>query len=423
MCGDGTVDVDESCDDANLEDDDGCDADCQPSAVIEVSAGGSHTCVLTRTGAVRCWGNGSDGRLGYALFGNVGDNETPASAGNVTVGGLAIATGTGNRHTCAIRELGPMRCWGDGADGRLGYANTNDIGDNEAPNAAGDIDTLDSPTAITLGFAHTCAVLESGGLQCWGLGTNGRLGYSSTSSIGDDERPSDVDVVDIGTDVTAVAAGTAHTCAITVDGDVMCWGLGTDGRLGYANEESVGDDETPASIGVVDVGGAVTQVSAGDRHTCALLDGGTVRCWGYGFQGRLGYGNGLVTVGDDETPATAGDVDVGGTVTQISVGGTHSCALLEGGTVRCWGTYGLGIPDAGLTIGDDETPADVGDVDVGGVVVQISAGANHTCAVLEGGTVRCWGTGAEGRLGYGNTNAVGETDTPASAGDVVVFEP
>src|SRR5207244_379546 len=128
----------------------------------------------------------------------------------------------------------------------------------------------------------------------------------------------------------------------------------------------------------------------GRSHTCALLEGGTVRCWGEGLSGSLGYGN-VNNIGDDESPASAGDVDVGGTVVQISVGAAHTCALLEGGTVRCWGAnLQLGYGNMNI-VGDDETPASVGDVDVGGPAVQLAAGGFHTCVVLDGGAVRCWG--------------------------------
>ena len=163
----------------------------------------------------------------------------------------------------------------------------------------------------------------------------------------------------------------------------------------------------------------VIQIAAGGDHTCALLDTGAVRCWGFGSDGRLGYGN-TDNIGENETPASVGDVDVGGTVLQIAAGGSHTCALLVGGAVRCWGVGSDGRLGYGNTddIGDDETPASAGDVVVGGTVTQIAAGTNHTCAVLVGGAVRCWGRGDVGALGYGNPNNIGDNETPASAGDV-----
>ena len=108
-----------------------------------------------------------------------------------------------------------------------------------------------------------------------------------------------------------LSLGQTHSCFRSAGGNVRCWGWGVGGRLGYGNEIDIGDDETPASAGDVNVGGTVVQISAGSEHTCALLNTGKVRCWGYGTYGQLGYGN-VTDIGDDETPASAGDVNVGG---------------------------------------------------------------------------------------------------------------
>ena len=167
---------------------------------------------------------------------------------------------------------------------------------------------------------------------------------------------------------------------------------------------------------------SVSQITASDKHTCALLNTGNVRCWGSNGTGQLGYGN-ILTIGDDESPASAGDVNVGGSVLQIAAGFEHTCALLNTGNVRCWGNGGggrLGYSN-NLTIGDDENPASAGDVNVGGSVLQIAAGNLHTCALLNTGNVRCWGSPSNGQLGYGNTNNIGDDESPAGAGDIPVF--
>src|SRR6185369_17045588 len=96
-------------------------------------------------------------------------------------------------------------------------------------------------------------------------------------------------------------------CALLEGGTVRCWGSGMQGELGHGNVENIGDDETPASAGDIDVGGIVTNVDAGFLHVCATLESGSARCWGRGSTGALGYGN-LQDIGDDETPASAGDV-------------------------------------------------------------------------------------------------------------------
>ena len=111
------------------------------------------------------------------------------------------------------------------------------------------------------------------------------------------------------------------------------------------------------------VGGTVTQISANEYSTCALLSNGNVRCWGYNPYGQLGYGN-TTTIGDNETPASAGNVSLGGTATQVTVGTYHVCALLSTGNAMCWGYGGYGSLGYGNTtsIGDDELPSTAGTI-------------------------------------------------------------
>jgi len=280
-----------------------------------------------------------------------------------------------------------------------------------------------SPAAVAVGAFHTCAILDSGAVRCWGRGDGGKLGYGDTNDIGDDETPALAGDVNVGGTVEQLAAGFAHTCALLDTGVVRCWGRGDGGKLGYGNTDNIGDDEDPASAGDVNVEGGnaltVVQLATGFAHTCALLDNGAVRCWGDGGYGQLGYGN-TDNIGDDEDPAEAGDVNVGGTVEQLAAGAYHTCALLDSGAVRCWGfgtDGGLGYGNTN-TIGDNEDPASAGDVNVGAAVAQLAAGSYHTCALLYTGAIRCWGAGGNGRLGYGNTDNIGDNEDPASAGDV-----
>jgi len=435
-CGDGILQSGEDCDDGNDVDNDGCDSDCIHSKVESLVAGGAHTCVLFRTGSVRCWGRGTEGQLGYGNTAHIGDDELPATAGDVNVGGKVVQLAAGGAHTCALLETGAVRCWGSGRVGALGYGNEEYIGDDEEPADAGDVDLGGKAVQVAAGGPETCALLEDGTLRCWGSGMYGQPGYGSTEDIGDDETPASMGPVQVGGSVVLVAVGSGHTCAVLDTKAVRCWGAGA---LGYGNEEHIGDNELPESAGDVPMGGPVERVSAGGSHTCALLEDGGVRCWGVGSDGRLGYGN-EEDIGDDEAPTEVGDVDVGGQALQVAAAGYHTCALLEGGNVRCWGGgqwgrlgYGEGLgvceDDFGFhcdaadecCIGDNETPASAGDVPVGGEVEQLSAGELHTCALLGSGRVRCWGSGESGKLGYGNTEDVGDDESPAEAGDVQVF--
>jgi alpha-tubulin suppressor-like RCC1 family protein len=404
-----------------------------------LDAGADHSCAILDTGQVRCWGDGFSGRLGYGNTEDIGDGEAPGSVGPVDVGSgrTAMAIAGGDAHTCAILDTGEVRCWGAGDYGRLGYGNEADVGDTEPPGSRGPVDLGEgqSAVAISTGAEHTCAILGTGGVRCWGEADYGRLGYGNTEDIGDDEDPDSVGPVDLGPGRTAAAVSAGHdvTCAILDTAQVRCWGYGGNGQLGYGNTEAIGDDpgETPGSVGPVDLGSGRTAavISTGDYHICAILDTGQVRCWGSNTNGQLGYGN-TDGIGDDpgETPGSVGPVDLGPgrTAVAISAGASHTCAILDTGQVRCWGYGGDGQLGYGNTeaIGDDpgETPGSVGPVDLGAgrTAVAISAGEDHTCAVLDTGQVRCWGRGLYGQLGYGNTDTIGNDpgETPGGFGPV-----
>ena len=390
---------------------------CTPDAVRSVVAGGTHTCALL-AGGVKCWGMGYVGQLGYGNPLGIGNTNTPASVGLVPVGGEVVELALGGSHTCARLATGAVRCWGSGASGQLGYGNTRNVGDDETPASAGDVNLGGTALQVVAGGNHTCALLAGGQVKCWGNGQRGQLGYGDTRNLGDDELPSAVGFVAVGAKVTRLSAGNEHTCALLESGAVRCWGNGSFGRLGYGNTTSIGDDEAPAVAGDVVLGGKAVQLAAGHAHTCALLDSGEVRCWGQGQTGRLGYGN-SANLGDDELPAVAGAVPLGGRARRISAS-FHTCALLEGGGVRCWGQSIDGRLGYGntLAIGDDEFPSSVGLVSLGDKALEVSAGVMHTCALLERGEVRCWGSGAYGQLGYGNGENIGDDEEPVVAGGV-----
>lgn len=400
---------------------DAVDIDGEPGVVPvarKLAVGASHTCALNGAN-VRCWGNGGNGRLGYAGVANVGDDETPASAGNVNVGFDVVEIVAGNLHTCALSTTGAVRCWGWGLYGQLGYAATSDIGDDEAPPSAGDVDVGGTVVQLAAGRAHTCALLEGGAVRCWGDNASGQLGYGNTTRIGDSETPASAGDVDVGGTVVQVAAGGDVTCAVLMGGGVRCWGLATFGQLGYGNITKIGDDEVPASAGNIDVGAAAVQVAVGGDHVCVVTEASAARCWGNGAQGRLGL-HGTTNIGDNELPSTAPNVDVGGEVSSIELGRDHTCAVLDDGAVRCWGEGEFGRLGYGdfYDVGDNEHPREKGSVVVGSAAVDVELGQAHTCARLANGNVRCWGEGDAGRLGYGDVEDIGDNETPASKGDV-----
>jgi alpha-tubulin suppressor-like RCC1 family protein len=400
---------------------------------VTIAAGAAHTCVVLDNGSVRCWGSGGSGSLGYGDTTSIGNNETPGSVGPVDlgVGRNALTVDTGEGLTCALLDNGWVRCWGGGSNGRLGYGNTNNIGDNEAPGVAGPVSLgVESvgrfAIAISGSNSHDCALLDNGTVRCWGDPSEGQLGYGNLNQIGDNETPGSVGPVDLGSGRTAasITTGFRHTCALIDNGTIRCWGSGDKGQLGNASMAEVGDNETPASAGPVEMGGRnAVAITSGSEFNCAIFDDGTVRCWGSALSGQLGYGN-TNNIGDNELPSSAGPVDLGAgrTARSIDAGSDHVCALLDNGTVRCWGLNSNGQLGYGNTnnIGDNELPSSVGPVDmgVGRTAVAITAGVAHTCARLDNGTVRCWGRALTGEIGYGNTNNIGDNELASAVGTV-----
>ena len=181
--------------------------------------------------------------------------------------------------------------------------------------------------SIATGGAYTCAVLITGGVRCWGRNNTGELGDGTWT---DRAMPPTTDVLD---DVQAIATafGTefAHTCALTTNGGVRCWGNNEHGQLGDGTQIS---RSTPPATDVLT---GVQAIGVGVEHTCALMTTGGVRCWGWNFDGQLGDG----TTTDRSTPPTT---DVLSDVQAIAVGGEHTCALMTTGGVRCWGWNSAG---------------------------------------------------------------------------------
>ena len=232
--------------------------------------------------------------------------------------------------------------------------------------------------------------------------------------------------------VLDVAAGLDYTCALLSGGRVKCWGASLYTGLGVA--EDLGDEpgEMGDDLPFVDLGpGQVaTDLSAGIGHTCALLAGGRVKCWGENGEGELGLGD---TQPRGQQPGDMGDelpfveLGAGRTVTAISTGNTTTCALLDGGDIKCFGRNGAGQ----LGLGDKEArgdePGEMGDdlpvVDLGAAAeaVAVSAGMNHVCALLGSGDIKCWGEGSGGALGQGDTDDRG--GAPGQMGDALPVVP
>lgn len=386
------------------------------------------------TGALRGVAPGS-ARVSATLFGQTAHAEVDVYE---IVGG-----GSGWGVICILTRRGTVRCWGDGNRAKIGYG-LGWLGALEGPDV-GDVPLGGRATAMIAATHFACALLEAREVRCWGDDFRAQLGYGVRGHIGDDETPEDAGPVPVGGRVVAIGTGDARVCVILDGGRLRCWGWNVAGQLGYGSavtEVLVGDDETVADIGDVPVGGRVVQVVGGRLWTCALLDDGRVRCWGInseqwdpetretGQNYGLGYGrsHGFTSpIGDDETPADVGDLPLPGRAVKLAAGGYHACALMEDGAVRCWGFNGFGALGHGRGhlhhIGDDETAASTIPLWFPGPVADIVAGYFHTCALLEEGDVYCWGLPDRGALGYGNSERIGDDETAVSAGPVPLGGP
>ena len=198
------------------------------TGVQAMALGWNHTCVLTTSGGVRCWGDNSYGQLGNP---NQLLTHTPPTADVLT--GVA-AVSTGDNHTCALLTTGGMRCWGDNQYGQLGRG-TGSITQATPPTS----DVLQDVQAMAAGGGHTCALTKSGGVRCWGSNEYGQLGDGTLTNR---LVPSNNDIL---TGVKAIATGEHHTCALMMTNSVRCWGRNFFGPLSGSPAESFRPNPTP----------------------------------------------------------------------------------------------------------------------------------------------------------------------------------
>lgn len=237
-------------------------------------------------------------------------------------------------------------------------------------------------TAITAGDFHTCALTAAGGVVCWGGNYSGELGNGSTGF-----SPVPVPVTGLSAGVEAIVAGPNHTCALLRGGGVSCWGQNGYGQLGNGTRTG---SSVPVSVQGLPTG--VTAIAASGWHTCARTGDGSVLCWGSNFVGQTGNGvewSSLVPV--DVKGRTGGFTAV--------KRGNHSCALTSAGGATCWGYNNLGQLGNGVTNTSHSTsfvPVDV--VGLSRDVSAISVGGSHACALTQGRVV-CWGYNLHGELG------------------------
>jgi alpha-tubulin suppressor-like RCC1 family protein len=332
--------------------------------VIEIAAGGDHTCALTNQNDLFCWGHGRDGYL--VGDGVLGDRLV---ASRVPIQLPSVKTLSAGRYSdCLVTVAGGVKCWGYGYVG-LGATKPADV----AGLTAGVIQ-------VGLGWDHACAVLDTGKVSCWGLNYNGQLGDGT-----DMKSPTPVAATQFAGQVVSIALGDLATCTSMRDGTVWCVGV-----------SGTGDFRSKQIGGLTD---AVRVVGSTAYHWCATTKSGSVKCWGSNTYGQLGDGSTVMRF-----DSAADVVNLAEGVRDLALGGgsgsdgyySHTCAATNSGGVRCWGKDFTGSDRRAM-------PVDV--VGLGQAAVEVAAGWFHSCARTMAGAVKCWGNNDSGQLGNGNTVA------------------
>ena len=390
-----------------------------------------HTCALTTTGQAYCWGMNGYGQLGnnstanspiplavssagvnvsveqsasrLYKWNNAVQPGTPLAATNavatlpevgssfrIRVGLTAAGNKTlqsiaaSNVHTCALTTTGQAYCWGQNTSGQLGNNSTT----NSLTPVAVQMPAGVSFQSIAASNAHNCALTATGQAYCWGWNGYGQLGNNSTtkSSI-----PVAVQMP-AGVLFRSIAAGYAHTCALTTEGKAYCWGMNQYGQLG---NNSTTKSSIPVAV-QMPAGVSFQSIAAGYTHTCALTATGQAYCWGEGSSGRLG--NNSTT--SSRIPVAV-QMPAGVSFQSIAAGYTHTCALTTEGKAYCWGRNTDG------QLGNNSTTNSLTPVAVqmpAGVSSQSIAASNvHTCALTTTGKAYCWGMNQYGQLGNNST--------------------
>jgi alpha-tubulin suppressor-like RCC1 family protein len=385
-----------------------------------VAVGGLHTCALMDSGAVRCWGDNRNGQLGNGTRAVSNEPRVVESLTGV------VALTAGNAHTCALLSTSTVRCWGLNSNGQIGK---DPVLVNSSTTPV-DVPGLRDVRAIAAGGFHNCALLGSGAVRCWGLDGVGQLGDGAGSPLGEAFTP--VEVAGLS-GVTALAAGEFHTCALLGTGGVSCWGHGGFGQLGDGTDMTpVPPDTEPVAppdrttphpvLGLPDGEKKALAITAGYGHTCAVVSDDddaeqkdTVRCWGNNSQGQIGDGTTTNRSAPVRAKVDADPVDTDGNYNYVDLTGAdlvtagqyHTCARRVDGRAWCWGNAGRGQTGDG-TKGEYDRYTGVDEKrrfmwrsarrTTIEPVSALTAGGFHTCALL-GTAMRCWGYNFYGQLG------------------------
>ena len=313
----------------------------------------------------------------------------------------------GGWHCCTVSTGYQSKCWGWNGFGQLGQGDSNSRGDEDSE-MGDNLKIIDLGSEfyvdhLSCGWAHTCALSINHSIKCFGANSAGQLGYGHSMSIGDGpgEMGDDLKIVDLGTDFEPiqVECGFASSCALSTEYRMKCWGLNTDGQLGQgdtiysigSSTNTMGDNLTNIDLGT-DFN--VTEIRCGSAHVCALSIDATIKCFGLNIEGQLGLGDNLTRgfspddMGDNLFPV---DLGIDFQPQMLGIGGWHSFAVSINGTMKAWGFGGYGNLGYGDYWWRGDHVYEMGDylpiIDVGSNLTVISVSHSpfsfHTCAFLE----------------------------------------
>ncbi len=297
----------------------------------------------------------------------------------------------GKTHICG-QLGGAMKCWGQNAYGKLGFG-------GETPNPTPINVKLRPGTSyakqIAVGLNFTCAILNDQRLYCWGDNTYGTLGNGSNTK---QTTPAPV-LPPTGTAFAkTIATGSQHACAVFDDNQTYCWGGQGGGRLGNNNSSNAVRRQPTLVLFPSTLPQMVSTktLALSSEHSCAVMTDGSAYCWGNNTSGQLGDG----TNQRQSVPVKV-DLPQGTTVTQLTAGHDHTCAILSDSNAYCWGNNTSDQLGDGTGLHSNK-PIKV-KLPTGRYARAIAAGESHTCAILDDYKIYCWGLNNYGQLGDGST--------------------
>ena len=376
------------------------------NANTKIAVGSYHTCAIGPDEKVYCTGDDlTANQLGNGGSSTNTNTPTAVAAGAIPVGSRIKSIWAGGYHTCALADNTKVYCWGRNDEGQLGNGSTGlttvpvEVSQSFMPAGV-------KIRSMSLGMYYSCAIGSDFRAYCWGDNAQGQLGKGDSANS---NRPVAVSQGSIpaGVNFRGIAAGGSHTCAITSDAKMYCWGRNDEGQLGKGNSGSGSGTNVPIAVlqGTIAANTRMRQISTGINHTCAITSSSKAYCWGANNYGQIGNGSSGTARVTSPTAVSQGNVPAGVGIRSITLGFYHSCAVASNGRPFCWGynnSYQTG--DGPLNV-NKLTPTFVtdGTMPSGSKMKMMSTGMYSTCVLNEDSKIYCWGYNNAGGLGNGTS--------------------